>query len=92
MQAAAIEFDDRPGPVRDAVVEHLARLERELARAVQLAVQEGHFRADLDVEQFAFDLFGIVLAYYHSARLFDVRRAEARAHDAFERLVASASG
>src|SRR5512143_3621128 len=30
MQAAAIEFDDRPGPVRDAVVEHFARLEREL--------------------------------------------------------------
>jgi AcrR family transcriptional regulator len=91
MQAAAIEFDDRPGPVRDAVVEHFARLERELGRAVELAVSEGHFRADVHVEQFVFDMFGIVLAYHHSARLFDIRRAEARARDAFERLVATSS-
>lgn len=91
MQAAAVEFDDRPGPVRDAVVEHYARLERELARAVQLAIEQGHFRVDLDVEQFVFDLMGVILAYHHGARLFDAKRAEARARASFERLVAAAS-
>ena len=91
MQAAAIEFDDRPGPVRDAVVEHFARLEHELGRAVELAIGQGHFRADLDVAQFVFDMLGIVLAYYHGARLFDRKRAELRARAAFERLVAAAS-
>ena len=91
MQAAAVEFDDRPGPVRDAVVEHFARLERELGRAVELAVGEGHLRADLDVGQFVFDMMGIIFAYHHGARLFDAARAEARARTAFERLVASAS-
>src|SRR2546422_10880596 len=65
MQAAAVEFDDRPGPVRDAVVEHFARLERELGRAVELAVGQGHLRADLDVGQFVFDMMGIIFAYYH---------------------------
>src|SRR5262245_47070814 len=48
MQAAAVEFDDRPGPVRDAVVEHYARLERELGRAVQIAMDQRHLRTDLD--------------------------------------------
>ena len=91
MQAAAVEFDDRPGPVRDAVVEHFARLERELGRAVELAVGQGHLRADLDVEQFVFDMMGIIFAYHHGARLFDVARAESRARVAFERLVAAAS-
>ena len=91
MQAAAVEFDDRPGPVRDAVVEHFARLERELARAVELAVGQGHFRPDLDVGQFAFDMMGIVYAYQHGARLFDATRAGARARAAFERLISSAS-
>ena len=43
MQSAAVEFDDRPGPVRDAVVEHFARLERELGRAVELADRPGSF-------------------------------------------------
>jgi AcrR family transcriptional regulator len=91
MQAAAVEFDDRPGPVRDAVVEHFTRLERELGRAVELAIGQGHLRADLDVEQFVFDMMGIIFAYYHGARLFEVARAESRARVAFERLVASAS-
>jgi AcrR family transcriptional regulator len=91
MQAAAVEFDDRPGPVRDAVVEHFARLERELGRAVELAIGEGHLRADLDVGQFVFDLMGIIFAYHHGARLFDVARADSRARRAFERLIAAAS-
>src|SRR5262245_46061836 len=91
MQAAAVEFDDRPGAVRDAVIEHFARLDRELGRAVQLAVGQGHFRPDLDVEQFVFEMFAIVLAYYHGARLFDAPRAESRARTAFDRLIATAS-
>jgi AcrR family transcriptional regulator len=56
MQAAAVEFDDRPGPVRDAVIEHFARLERELVRAVELAMGEAHLRADLDTGQLVFDM------------------------------------
>jgi AcrR family transcriptional regulator len=91
MQAAAVEFDDRPGPVRDAVVEHFSRLERELGRAVELAVDQGHLRAGLDIGQFVFDMMGIIFAYYHGARLFDVARAELRARAAFERLVATSS-
>jgi AcrR family transcriptional regulator len=91
MRAAAIEFDDRPGPVRDAVVEHFARLDRELARAVQLAVSEKHFRADVDVEQFIFDLKGLLFAYEHAARLFDAARAGRQVRAAFEHLIAAAS-
>ena len=91
MQAAAVEFDDRPGPVRDAVIEHFARLERELGRAVELAVGQGHLRADLDVDQFVFEMMGIIFAYYHRARLFDVKPAELHARAAFERLVAASS-
>lgn len=91
MHAAAVEFDDKPGPVRDAVVEHFARLERELGRAIQLAVGEGHLRKDLDVEQVVFDMLGIIFAYHHGARLFDVVRAESRARTAFERLIAGAT-
>lgn len=91
MQAAAVEFDDRPGPVRDAVVGHYERLERELGRAVELAVGEGHLRADLDIGQFVFDILGVIFAYYHSARLLRRDEAESRARTAFERLVAAAS-
>jgi AcrR family transcriptional regulator len=91
MQAAAIEFDDRPGPVRDAVVEHFARLERELGRAVEMAIGERHFRRDVDVGQFVFEMLGITLSYNHGARLFDAPQAKARARAAFDRIIASAA-
>ena len=91
MRAAAVEFDDRPGPLRDAVIEHFARLDRELARAIRLAISEKHFRGDIDVEQFMFDLMGVLFAYEHMARLFDAATAKSRARTAFERLVATAS-
>jgi AcrR family transcriptional regulator len=91
IQAAAVEFDDRPGPVRDAVQGHYERLERELGVAVRLCIEQQHFRADLDVEQFVFELLGTVFAYHHAARLLRRRRADARAHAAFERLIAAAA-
>lgn len=90
MQAAAVEFDDRPGQVRDAVLAHYKRLEQELGRAVELAIEQGHLRAGLDVEQFVFDMLGVIFAYYHGARLFRRDEAATRARRAFERLVAAA--
>ncbi|HMV53417.1 MAG TPA: helix-turn-helix domain-containing protein [Rhodocyclaceae bacterium] len=91
MQAAAIEFDDRPGAVRDAVVWHYERLERELARAVELAMGQGHLRPNLDVAQFVFDMLGVIFAYYHGSRLMKRDVSAARARAAFERLVAAAT-
>jgi AcrR family transcriptional regulator len=91
MQAAAVEFDDRPGPVRDEVHAHFARLEREVGRAVQMAVDEGHLRKGLDVDQFVFELIGIVYGYHHRLRLLRRRGADANARAAFERLIAASS-
>ena len=91
LHAAAVEYDDRPGAVRDAVSSHYIRLEQELARATSLAIAQGHFRGDLDVPQFVFELIAMLLGYQHSARLMRHRDAPARARAAFERLVASAA-
>ena len=91
MQAAAVEFDDRPGAVRDAIAGHFERLDRELARTVRLAVDEGHLRTDLDVEQFVFELLGIVFTHHHHARLLHRTQAQARGRAAFARLVEHAT-
>src|SRR5688572_24007024 len=88
---AAAELDDRPGPARDALVEWQQRWLDTLARAVQIAVDAGHFRKDVDPAQVAFQLFGIVLVYYHSARLLRDPNARAKADAAFNSLVRSAS-
>jgi AcrR family transcriptional regulator len=85
--AASFELDDRPGPVRDYVVQRLRDWLDTMAGAARIAVQEGHFRADLDCEQFAHDCQGIGLAFVHASRLMRDPRARERAQAAFESLV-----
>ena len=87
---AAAELDDRPGPARDALVVQQQRWLEMLARSVRLTIEAGHFRSDVDPDLFAFQLFGVVLSYYHWARLLRDPLAKSRATGAFEVLVAGA--
>lgn len=88
--SASNEYDDRPGAVRDYLVEAQQQWLGALARAARIAVETGDFRADLDVDQFAHDFYAVVLGYNHFDRLLRDPRAEARARAAFERLLAAA--
>ena len=88
--SASFELDDRPGPVRDFVVQNLRDWLDTMAGAARIAVQEGHFRVDLDCEQFAHDCQGIGLAFVHASRLMRDPRAHARATTAFEALLTAA--
>jgi len=54
--AATAEFDDRPGPVRDLLLASQRDWIDVLARAAQIAIQEKHFRSDLDPDQLALEL------------------------------------
>jgi AcrR family transcriptional regulator len=89
MVSAAIEYDDRPGPIHDHVVDMQGRWRKALAHTVQLAIEVGELRAGTDPEQVAFELFGIVLVLHHDARLFGSTDAIARATRAIERLFAA---
>lgn len=89
LHAAAAEFDDRPGPVRDRLVAHFERLRLNVERALALAADAGELRRDADVAQLAFEALGIVFAYYHDARLLRRPDAARRAETAIERLLAA---
>lgn len=88
---AATDFDDRPGPLRDFV----ARAQREwittLARAATISCNEGHFHADLDTEQFAFEIYGTLMAFNFYHRLLADPRASDRARHQFEDIIARAA-
>src|SRR4029434_1066244 len=85
--AAATELDDRPAPPRDVLVRQQKDWLDILANVARTAVTEGHFRKNLDVEQFAYELFGIMLAYHYVVRLLSDPKADARADAAFESLI-----
>lgn len=87
--AASAELDDRPGPARDFLVQSHHERTAFLAKAARISMETGHFRADMDPEQFAFDIDCIALGYHHAHRLLRDSRAVERARAAFERLLAS---
>jgi AcrR family transcriptional regulator len=87
---AIAELDDRPGPARDSLVDWQQQWLDALAKAARIAVNEGHFRPGLDGELFAFQQYGLVMAYYHARRLFKDPQAEDRVRRAFDALVLAA--
>ena len=88
MISTAHEYDDRPGPIRDAAVEMQRRGIGVSERAVRLAIEEGHLKNETDPEQIAFEMLGIVLASHNHGRLLDDKTARKRALAAFDALIA----
>ena len=88
--AASSELDDEPGPVRDELARGESDWFDSIAQIVRGGIREGHFKLDLDAEQFAFEFQGVLLAYHHAHRLLNTSRARDRAAIAMQRLVESA--
>jgi AcrR family transcriptional regulator len=86
--AASLEFDDRPGVVRDQVAHVQGELVTAVEKAVRIAVEAGHLHPDVDVAQVAWELQGIVLAFHLRHRLLRRPGTRARARAAFDSLVA----
>lgn len=86
--SGAVEFDDREGPVRERMVAVNRGWQGEMKIAAAQAIAVGHLREDCDPEQLVFELYGVMLALHHDARLLRDARAVARARAAFRRLIA----
>lgn len=86
--SGAVEFDDRPGPVRDALVSMVKAWHAALAKAIVIARDEAHLAADTDVEQILFELHGLILSLHHDDRFMRIPGALQRARNGFERVIA----
>ncbi len=85
--SGAVEFDDRPGPVRDALASMVVAWHGALERAIQIAVAEGHLVVDTDAMQMLFELHGLILALHHDARFLRLPGALDRVQRAFEHVL-----
>jgi AcrR family transcriptional regulator len=86
--SGAVEFDDRPGPVRDALVATMNTWQLAMHRAVEMAIAEGHLRPDSDPGQLAFEIHGLILALHFEARFLRNPKGLARARQGFDNIVA----
>jgi AcrR family transcriptional regulator len=85
--SGAVEFDDRPGPVRDALASMVRAWHGALERAIRIAVEEGHLVPDTDAMQMLFEIHGLILALHHDARFLRSPGALERAHKAFDHVL-----
>ena len=86
--AAAADFDDKPGPIRDYLSTQQSAWRESLKRMVLDAQKHGDLPLDTDAEQMAFELFSLVLGCHHDRRLLNDNHAISRANVGLKRLVA----
>ena len=86
--SGAVEFDDRPGPVRDALAGSVQTWLAAMYRAVVQAKEAGHLAQDADEHQLAFEIHGLILALHYEARFLKTPGSVARANTGFVNILA----
>jgi AcrR family transcriptional regulator len=85
--AGLFEFDDVEGRVRNKILEMEGEWRGTLTGLVQRAVDLGHLRRDLDVDQFVWELCAIYLGHHAAHRFLRAADADRRAQIAFRALI-----
>ena len=85
--SGAVEFDDRSGPVHDALASSVKTWLRAVYRAVVQAKECGHLRTDADEAQIAFQIHGLILALHYEARFLKNPGSVQRANVGFENIL-----
>jgi AcrR family transcriptional regulator len=85
--SGAVEYDDRPGPIREQLVSMVQAWQNALLRCVQQAIDCGDLKSDTDAQQLVYEMYGMILALHHDARFLRIPGAVERARRGFERLI-----
>ena len=85
--SGAVEFDDRPGLVRDALASSVSTWLAAMRRAIELAIEERHLQAATDAGQMAFEIHALILALHYEARFLRSPDSVQRAVQAFDSIV-----
>lgn len=69
--AGAAEFDDRPGIVRDELINSVEDWRSALLRAIKESVLAGHLQKNVVPRKMLFHLYSIVLGAHHDSRFLE---------------------
>lgn len=86
--SGAVEFDDRTGPVRDALVESVSTWHAAMRRTIVQSIECGDLRADADANQLLFEIHGLILALHYEARFLRSDNSIERAKAGFNNILA----
>jgi AcrR family transcriptional regulator len=85
--SGAVEYDDRPGPIREELMAMVGAWQAALLRCVQQCIEAGDLNAGSDAQQMVYEMYGLILALHHDARFLRQPGSVERARVGFERLL-----
>ena len=86
--SGAVEFDDRTGPVRDALASSVLTWHAAMRRAIEQCKVLEELRADTNAEQMLFEIHGLILALHYEARFLQTPGSLERAVQGFHNILA----
>ncbi len=84
---ASNDFNNRPGKIRDFLLLQQEAWIDSLSRMARSAVRVGHFREDVDCEQFTFELYSLLLGFQLYHKLLENKDIQKRQQTALEALI-----
>ncbi len=89
---ASSDFKERPGKVREFLLSQQESWIDSLRRVARSAMEAGEFRRDVDLDQFAFELYSLLLGFHLYHTLLDDAETERRQEAALDQLLRSYRG
>ena len=85
--SGAVEFSEREGAVRDALLASFNTWHAALRRAIEQAQAAGHLHADADPYQLLFEIHGLILVLRYDVRFLGRKDSVPRALAGFENIL-----
>ncbi len=86
--SGAVEYDDKPGELREQLSEMVTTWQQALRRATVQAIECCDLKPDTDPDQLVFEMYGLILALHHDARFLKIPESFDRVQRGFKRLMA----
>jgi AcrR family transcriptional regulator len=84
---ATTEFNDRPGNIQNKLFSQQKQWLRVLRKIGETAIKAGDIKPGTDCEQFAYDLYSLVLGHYYYSQLIKDPRLEHRQEKSLDQFL-----
>jgi AcrR family transcriptional regulator len=84
---AGTEYSSRPGKVRNLLIQQQEQWIDALRRIASSAIKVGEFKEGIDVDQFAFDLYSLLLGFHYYYKLLDDKQVTQKQEVALDQLL-----
>jgi AcrR family transcriptional regulator len=85
--AAAVEYDARPGIVKDRIQLHTNNLIKSLNRSITICIEEGEFPLEMDTKKVTFELYSLIVGHLVYLRTMELKAANKIFQISFEELI-----